>query len=67
MGLLLGLIATTFAVAHAESSTFILKGSGAAVINSDNLKLYNSILHMSLSGISSVSNGIVIMKMIICR
>ncbi|MEO9278075.1 MAG: plastocyanin/azurin family copper-binding protein [Nitrososphaera sp.] len=62
LGLLLGLIATTFAVAHAEYSTFILKGSGAAVINSDNPKLYNSVLHMSLSGISSVSNGIVIMK-----
>ncbi len=60
--LLFGLVSTTFAIAHAESSTFILKGSGAAVINSDNPKLYNSILHVSLSGISSVSNGVVIMK-----
>lgn len=62
LGLLLGLVATTFAIAHAESNPFLLKGSGAAVINTDNPKLYNSILHMSLSGASSVSNGIIIMK-----
>ena len=62
LGLLFGLIATAFVTAHADSSNFLMKGSGAAVINSDDPKLYNSVLHLSLSSASSISSGIVIMK-----
>ncbi len=60
--LLLGVLTTSFIAASADSNTFNLKGSGAAVLNSDSPKIYTSSLHMTLSGISSVSNGVVIMK-----
>jgi plastocyanin len=63
IGMLAGLmLVLTFGLVSAESTVFSMGGSGAAVINSDNPKLYSSIMHINLSDSSTVNNGGVIVR-----
>ena len=63
IGILAGLmLVLSFGLVSAESSVFTISGSGAAVINSDNPKLYSSIMRINLSDGSTVNNGGVIIR-----
>ena len=63
LGVMIGLsLVLTFGLAYAESSPFSITGSGGAVINSDNPKLYSSIMRINLSDNSTISNGGVIVR-----
>lgn len=63
MGLPVGMVLIlTFGIVHAESSMYSMSGSGAAVINTDNPKLYSSIMRLNLADNSTVDNGGVIVR-----
>jgi len=63
IGLSVGLMfVLAFGLVSAESTLFTMNGSGAAVINSENPKLYSSIMHINLSNNSTVNNGGVIIR-----
>ena len=63
IGLLFGLmLVLTSGLASADSKVFTMTGSGAAVINSDNPKIYSSIMHINLSDSSTIDNGGVIIR-----
>lgn len=58
----LGLITLTFSFAHAESGNFDLRGSGAAITNSDNPILYTSGIRLALHDVSSLDHGALFVK-----
>ena len=62
LGIMLSLVAISSGLAYADSNTFQIKGSGAAVLNSDNPVLYASSMHISLSNPSTISSGAVLVK-----
>jgi len=63
IGTLAGLmLIITFGLVYAESTIFTMAGSGAAVINTNNPKLYSSILKINLSDSSTIDNGGIIVR-----
>lgn len=62
LGIMLCLITVSSSLAYADSSTFQIKGNGAAVLNSDTPTLYTSSMHISLSNPSTISNGAILIK-----
>jgi plastocyanin len=63
LGIILGLVAISSGLSYADSTTlFQIKGSGAAVINSDNPVLYSSSMHVSLLDSSTINNGAILIK-----
>lgn len=62
LGIILGLIVASSGLAYADSNVFQIKGSGAAVLNSDNPVLLTSSMHLSLSNPTTLSSGAVLVK-----
>jgi len=63
VGVVLILVSISSGLAYADSTTlFQMKGSGAAVINSDNPMLYTSSMRISLSDSSTINNGVILVK-----
>jgi len=60
LGLVLSSIIVTFGLAYGQSGLFEIKGNGAAVINSDNPKLYSSTMKITLSGASTIDKGAIL-------
>lgn len=56
------MIVVAFGLVYAESGMFNLKGAGAAVINTENPKLYSSSMRLTLSDSSTVDNGGIIVR-----
>lgn len=52
----------TFGIAYAQQNNFILRGDGAGLINSDNPKLYDSIIRLGLSDSSTIDKGTILVK-----
>jgi plastocyanin len=61
LGIVLSLVAISSGLAYADS-TYQMKGSGAAVINSDNPTLYTSSMRIVLSDPSTIHTGAVLVK-----
>lgn len=61
LGIVLSLVAVSSGLAYADS-TYQMKGSGAAIINSDNPFLYTSTMNIFLSDSSNVNHGTIIVK-----
>ena len=62
LGIILCLVAVSSGLVYADSTTFQIKGNGAAVLNSDTPALYTSSMHISLSDPSTISNGAILVK-----
>jgi len=63
IGTLAGLmLVITFGVVYAESPTFTMSGSGAAVINTNNPKLYSSIMKINLADNTTINYGGIIIR-----
>ena len=61
LGVVFGL-ALTFGIVYAESGNFEMKGTGAAVLNTDNPKLYTSSMRLVLSDSSTIDRGAILVK-----
>jgi plastocyanin len=61
-GIMLSLVFISAGFAYAESTPFQMKGSGAAIINSDNPSLYTSTMSLFLSDSSNVDHGAILVK-----
>jgi hypothetical protein len=62
LGIILCLVAASSSLVYADSTTFRIKGNGAAVLNSDTPVLYTSSMHITLSDPSTIDNGAVLIK-----
>ena len=60
-GLILGLIAISSSLAYADS-TFQIKGTGAAITNTDNPSLYTSSMRLSLLDSSTIEKGSILVR-----
>lgn len=56
------ILVATIGLAYSDSGAFDLKGAGAAVINTENPKLYSSSMRITLSDSSTVDKGDVIVR-----
>lgn len=62
IGVLAGVILVLSFGPVLADSTYTMTGSGAAVINSNDPKIYSSIMHLTLSGNSTINSGGVIIR-----
>src|SRR5512147_1241163 len=60
-GIILGLIAISSGLAYADS-TYQIKGTGAAITNTDNPALYTSSMRLSLLDSSTIDKGSILVK-----
>lgn len=61
LGIILSLVAISSGLAYADS-TYVMKGSGAAVTNGDTPALYASSMRLSLVGSSTVDKGAILVQ-----
>lgn len=61
MGVILGIIAVSSGLVYADS-TYFMKGSGAAMMNSDTPALYTSSMRLSLDGSSTIDRGAILVE-----
>lgn len=63
IGSFLGVVlVAAFGLVYADSATFEMKGAGAAVINTENPKLYASSMRMTLADSSTVDKGSIVVR-----
>jgi len=61
LGVILGIIAVSSGLVYADS-TYFMKGSGAAMMNSDTPALYTSSMRLSLDGSSTIDRGAILVE-----